>query len=155
MYDLLKQNRPLSAHTIELAVTILTGLFVFAGLFWVMFIFKWLFKGGGFLLELFGLSLGLGVGLAIYLMVRLLADTLMALRHMNDRILILSDRLTDRRGPGLASAAPSKATASAVSKAEIQKKPSAPKASAPKARAPKASAPKAAKKDDGPSGQDA
>lgn len=109
MRNLLNQNRPLSPATVQLATTALTVLFGVAGVIVFLFGFLNLFRASTFLTGLLQLSGGLGLLLAVVLIVRLLADGVMALHRMNDRLLILSDSLTARRAPETpAPAAPAK-----------------------------------------------
>ena len=108
MRNLLNQNRPLSPATVERATTAITVLFGIAG--GLIFAFGlWNLVTVSFLTGLLQLAGGLGLILAIILSVRLLADGVMALHRMNDRLLILSDSLTARRAPEApAPAAPAK-----------------------------------------------
>ena len=99
MRDLLNQDRALSPALVRTAMTIMSLLFAGLGLLVVLQGFGTLF-GGAFLAGLTQIIGGLAILFALYLVMRLLAEILMALHRMNDRLTVLSDDLRDKRdGP--------------------------------------------------------
>ncbi len=112
MRDLFQQDRAVSPATVRTATTIIGGLFALcAGLILllalaVMLGFNPIGTAGSFLTGLLQISLGAGSLLALYMIVRLLGEILMALHRLNDRMGILSDELTSTRTPEKAAGKP-------------------------------------------------
>ncbi len=96
MRDLLNQDRALSPALVRTAMAIM-GL-LFAGLAALVALqgLGTLF-GGSFLAGLTQIIGGLAILFALYLTLRLLAEILMALHRLNDRLTVLSDELRDKR----------------------------------------------------------
>lgn len=96
MRDLLKQDRPLAPETVRLGISVLGGLFGLAAIIITLYGLFNLFGVGTFFIGLLQISGGLGLLLAIYLIVRLLSEAVMALHRLNDRLTIQADLLADR-----------------------------------------------------------
>ena len=93
MRDLLNQDRALSPSTIRLAINVVAGLFVLSlALILVVEVFGWFWKSA-FFSGLLQFSLAAGFLLALYLMVRLQAEAVLAAQRNTDRLAILSDAL--------------------------------------------------------------
>ena len=104
MRDLLNQDRALAPATIRLATNVLGLLFGITAIIVLIYGMKTLFLDGP--VGLLQISGGLGVLLAIFLIVRLQAEAVMAAQRTNDRLMILTDALS----PRVATAQPAPAT---------------------------------------------
>jgi|GEM_PF-3328848 len=99
MQDLFNQDRALSPASVRLWVNILGLLFLIASLIILIKGTLTLFGSGTFLVGLLQISAGLGILLAIYLIVRLQAEALLANQRTNDRLTVLADALAPRIVP--------------------------------------------------------
>ena len=97
MRDLFSQSRPLSAATIRQAIALVGVLFVIAAIIIVYNGLKTIFASGAFDIGLLQISLGLGLLMAIYLLVRLQAETVLASHRTNDRLMVLGDAVASQR----------------------------------------------------------
>ena len=99
MQDLFNQDRALSPESLRLWVNILGALFFIAsGIIFIKGMLT-LFGSGTFLVGLLQISAGIGILLAVYLIVRLQAEALLASQRTNDRLAVLSDALAPRIAP--------------------------------------------------------
>jgi len=99
MQGLFNQDRALSPAAIRLWVNILGALFfVASGIIFIKGALT-LFGSGTFLVGLLQISAGLGILLAVYLIVRLQAEALLACQRTNDRLAVLADALAPRIAP--------------------------------------------------------
>ena len=96
MRELLKQDRAFSPETIRLGVSVLGVLFTLAALMILILGGYTLFIHGDILVGILQLSGGFGLLLALFLLVRLQAELVMAAHRTNDRLMILSDALSPR-----------------------------------------------------------
>jgi len=96
MRELLKQDRALSPASIRLAINVLGLLFAVAAIIIAFYGLYTIFAKGAFFIGLLQISAGIGFLLAIYLIVRLQAESIMAAHRTNDRLMILSDALSPR-----------------------------------------------------------
>ncbi len=103
MKELFEQDRAISPSTVRTATLLVGALFgVAVGLIILQALLSMFGADptGGFWLFLIGLtqiSLGAGLLLAIYMMVRLLGEGLMAQHRLHDRLTILTDELGSHR----------------------------------------------------------
>lgn len=95
MRELLNQDRALSPASIKLAITVLGLLFTVAA---IIIALNGLFTAftQSLLIGLLQISAGTGFLLAVYMVVRLQAETVMAAHRTNDRLMILNDALSPR-----------------------------------------------------------
>ena len=107
MREILDQDRALSPALIRTAMTVMGMLFaglaalvVFQGLGTVF--------SGAFLAGLTQIIGGLALLFALYLVMRLLAEILMALHRLNDRLGVLGDDVRSQRGEASATATPTR-----------------------------------------------
>lgn len=94
MRDLLSQDRALSPSLVRTGITVVGFLFLaLAGMITLLGLSS-LFGGHAYagVMQIIG---GLGLLLALYLLLRLLAEMLMALHRLNDKMAILSDDIRD------------------------------------------------------------
>ena len=96
MRELLKQDRAFSPETIRLGVSVLGVLFTLAALMILLLGGSTLFIHGDIFVGILQLSGGFGLLLALFLLVRLQAELVMAAHRTNDRLMILSDALSPR-----------------------------------------------------------
>ena len=96
MRDLLDQNRALSPATIRMAINVLAALFVLSLSLALFVHVVGLFKSSGFILGLLTFSTATGVLLALYLMVRLQAEAVMAAHRNTDRLAILTEAINSQ-----------------------------------------------------------
>lgn len=116
MRDLFSQSRPLSAATIRQAITLIGILFVIAAIIIVYNGLKTIFSTGAIDIGLLQITLGLGLLMAVFLLVRLQAETVLASHRANDRLMVLSDAISAQRQTGTPNkASPRKTTAKAKS----------------------------------------
>ena len=112
MKDLITQDRAISPSTVRTATLLVGMLFAVAVGLIILQALLSMFgadPSGGFWLFLIGLtqiSLGAGLLLAIYMMVRLLGEGLMAQHRLHDRLTILTDELGSRRAAQTPAASP-------------------------------------------------
>lgn len=139
MRDLLNQNRPISPTTLQFGTTVMTFLFGMAAVLIFLFGFLNLLRPSTFLTGLLQISGGLGLLLAVTLIVRLLVESVMAQHRLNDRLVILSDALASRREqttptPTTPPAAKPAKTATRKAKPAAKSAPAKPAASAPETK---------------------
>ena len=105
MRDLFQQDRAVSPATVRTGMMVIGGIFALcAGLIIVLALavmlgFNPIGTTGSLLTGLLQISLGVGFLLALYMIVRLLGEILMALHRLNDRMGILSDEMSSTRAP--------------------------------------------------------
>ena len=128
MRDLLSQTRALSAETIRRTVTAVGVLFAITAIVIVYNGLKTVLGGGPVNIGILQISFGVGGLLAIYLLIRLLAELVFSVHRANDRLMILNDELSVQRQTAAApKPAPRKPAAKAKSSAK--KAPAKPPAS--------------------------
>lgn len=99
MRDLFQQDRAVSQSSVRMGVMAVGGLFAMSAAVVIVQAVLGIFgiSAGGTLARLFAalLQIGLGLGalLALYMVVRLLSEILMAQHRLNDRMSVLSDEL--------------------------------------------------------------
>lgn len=96
MRDLLDQDRALSPATIRFATNVIGILFLIAALIMALYGFLTLLGKGTFLIGLLQVSAGTGTLLALFMIVRLQAEAIIAAQRTNDRLMILTDALGAR-----------------------------------------------------------
>ena len=96
MRGLFDKDQVLSADTIKSATMILSALLAALAATVILQALGSLF-GGRFFTALVQVAGGLGVPLAIWLIVRLLSETLMAQHRLNDRLTVLTQTLREQR----------------------------------------------------------
>lgn len=97
MRELLNQDRALSPATIRLATSVIGGLFAVAGLLILgMALFDTILRNGAIIAGLLQITAGLGFLLAVFMIVRLQAELVMAAHRTNDRLTILADAMSPR-----------------------------------------------------------
>lgn len=99
MQNLFNQDRALSPASVRFWLNVLGLLFLIASLIILVQGALTLFGSGAFLVGLLQISAGLGILLAVYLMVRLQAETLLATQRTNDRLTVLANALAPRIAP--------------------------------------------------------
>lgn len=87
----------MSLSTIRLAIGVLGGLFALAGLIITIMAIKTILFDHRPLIGLLQFSAGGGVLLALFMGVRLQAETLLAAHRTHDRLTVLSDAMRVRR----------------------------------------------------------
>ena len=97
MRELLNQDRALSPATIRLATSVIGGLFSLAGLLILgMALFDTILRNGAIISGLLQMTAGVGFLLAVFMVVRLQAEMVMAAHRTNDRLAILADAMSPR-----------------------------------------------------------
>mgnify|MGYP000256188547 CR=1 FL=1 len=96
MRELFDKDQVMSADTIKSATFILSALLAALAVTVILKALGSLFSGH-FFSALVQLAGGLGVPLAIWLIVRLLSETLMAQHRLNDRLTVLTQTLREQR----------------------------------------------------------
>ncbi|MEE9380761.1 MAG: hypothetical protein V3V03_05085 [Hyphomonadaceae bacterium] len=122
MRELLNQERALSPALVRTAMTVMSLLFAGLALLVVLQGLGTLF-GGALLAGLTQIIGGLAILFALYLVMRLLAEILMALHRLNDRMTILGDTVREQREEAPKSSTPPR-------KPAARKKPAAAKSDA-------------------------
>ncbi len=125
MRELFNQDRPMSPALVRSGTALLGGLFAIAAIFIVLQGFGNLFSLRTFLTGLFQLTGGLGLLLALYLIVRLLGEAVMALHRMNDRLTVIG---MDLGHPRAASGAQSRTEPKPVHRTRAATRPAEPQA---------------------------
>jgi len=125
MRELLNQDRALSPASIKLAITVLGLLFAVAAVIIALNGLLTAFTQN-LLIGLLQISAGTGFLLAVYMVVRLQAETVMAAHRTNDRLMILNDALSPRvAAPAAPLAAKPKKKAPATKAVRAKAKPAA------------------------------
>lgn len=112
MRDLFQLDRAVAPATVRTGMMIVGGMFsLCAGLIIVLALaamlgFNPIGTVGSFLTGLLQISLGVGCLLALYMILRLLGEILMALHRLNDRMGILSDEMKSTRATQKAAGKP-------------------------------------------------
>ncbi|MEL6323466.1 MAG: hypothetical protein AAGJ29_13150 [Pseudomonadota bacterium] len=119
MRELFNQDRPMSPGLIRSGVQAL-GLLLAAAAFVVVFYSLWTIFSGHVIPGILQATAGLGLLLALYLIVRLLGEGVMALHRLNDRMTVLSNELAAQRTKG-AEAEPAQATPTKKRRAAAKK----------------------------------